>query len=153
MALSEQKVRGEKTDSNLVYVNGISMETGDYAFVPRPIEDIAEQVLARPGVNAFDRLRCDQRRSVPFDMDPNRLDQSGWGIVFHEAASHKTFDALETLIALRRKQAGERFKQLDFKNGEQARNWYTRHGIAPGLADPEIVPYFLLLIGSPELIP
>ena len=48
---------------------------------------------------------------------------------------------------------GERFKVLDYKKGEQARDWYARRGLAPGSIDPEIVPYYLLLIGPPDQIP
>ena len=33
------------------------------------------------------------------------------------------------------------------------RDWYARHGLSPGAIDPEIVPYYLLLIGPPDLIP
>src|SRR6185295_10118892 len=33
------------------------------------------------------------------------------------------------------------------------RDWYDRHGISAGSVDPEIVPYYLLLIGPPDLIP
>ena len=30
---------------------------------------------------------------------------------------------------------------------------YDRHGISAGNVDPEIVPYYLLLVGPPDLIP
>ncbi len=33
------------------------------------------------------------------------------------------------------------------------RDWYDRHGISAGNVDPEIVPYYLLLVGPPDLIP
>jgi hypothetical protein len=46
-----------------------------------------------------------------------------------------------------------RCKMLDFKRGEQTRRWYQRHQISPGNIDPEIVPYYLLLVGPPDLIP
>src|SRR5262249_43851696 len=47
----------------------------------------------------------------------------------------------------------QRFRELDYKKGEQIRDWYQRHGIFPGTLDPEIVPYYLLLIGPPTSIP
>ena len=50
-------------------------------------------------------------------------------------------------------QAGALFKQLDYKKGEQLRDWYHRHGISPGNLEPAIVPYYLLLVGPPTLIP
>jgi hypothetical protein len=42
---------------------------------------------------------------------------------------------------------------LDYKKGEQTRDWYQRHRVSAGNMDPEIVPYYLLLIGPPDVIP
>ena len=119
------------------------------------IDDIARQVSAHPGTDAFGNVHGDKPRSfaLPFDMDPKKLDSSGWGIMFHEETPQKVRDALEPLMALRRTQAPERFKVLDYKKGEQARDWYACRGLAPGSIDPEIVPYYLLLIGPPDQIP
>jgi hypothetical protein len=155
MATSEQKTGPTTADPNLLYVNGIDVDTGNYAFAPRSIDDIARQVSAHPGTDAFGNVHGDKPRSfaLPFDMDPKKLDSSGWGIMFHEETPQKVRDALEPLMALRRTQAPERFKVLDYKKGEQARDWYARRGLAPGSIDPEIVPYYLLLIGPPDQIP
>ena len=113
------------------------------------------RVLVRPGVATFDKLRGDKPRSfgLPFGMDTNKLAEAGWGIVFHEDTPHEIRTALDPLIELRRKQAAVRLKVLDYKKGEQARDWYQRHGISAGNIDPEIVPYYLLLVGPPDLIP
>ncbi len=147
--------RPAAADPDLVYVNGIDFETGDYAFIPRSIDEIAKGVLARPGVETFDKLRGDKPRSfgLPFEMDGSRLEQAGWGIVFHEDTPAEICRALDPLIGLRRKQAASRLKVLDYKKGEQARDWYQRHGTSAGNLDPEIVPYYLLLVGPPDLIP
>jgi hypothetical protein len=155
MAASEPSAGPKSPDPNLVYVNGIDFDTGEYAFKPRSIDDLAKQVLAHPGADRFGEMHGDKPRSfaLPFDMDPNKLDESGWGVIFHTDTPQKVRDALEPLIALRRTQAGERFKALDYKKGEQARDWYGRHGLSPGAIDPMIVPYYLLLVGPPELIP
>jgi hypothetical protein len=155
MAASQQNAGLQTADRDLVYVNGIDFNTGNYAFAPRSIDDIARQVFAHPGTEAFGNTRDGKPRSfaLPFDMDPKKLDESGWGVVFHEETPQKVRDALETLMALRRTQAGGRFKVLDYKKGEQARDWYARHGLAPGAIDPQIVPYYLLLIGPPDQIP
>ncbi len=142
-------------DPNLVYVNGIDFETGTYAFAPRSIDEIAKQVLARPGVESFDKLRGDKPRSfgLPFGMDTNKLEEAGWGIIFHEDTPQEVRKALDSLIEFRRRQAAQRLKVLDYKKGEQTRDWYQRHGISAGNLDPEIVPYYLLVVGPPDLIP
>lgn len=154
-AASEPNGDPKTADPNLIYVNGIDFDTGTYAFAPRPVEDIAKLVLEHPGAERFADVHGDKPRSfaLPFDTDPNKLDKSGWGVIFQADTPQKVRDALEPLIALRRTQAGERFKTLDYKKGEQARDWYDRHGITPGPIDPMIVPYYLLLVGPPEWIP
>ena len=152
------KTPGRKTipdDPRLVYVNGIDVETGNYAFPPRSVDDLAKQVLVRPGVTGFTQLHTETPRSfgVPFGMDPSKLEEAGWGVIFHEDTPHDIQDALDPLIKLREKQAAARFKVLDYKKGEQTRDWYQRHHISAGNIDPEIVPYYLLVIGQPDLIP
>ena len=142
-------------DKNLVYVNGIDLNTRTYAFAPRSIDDLARQVSARPGVGSFQQLHEHKPRSfaLPFGVDFNQLSQSGWGIIFHEQTPQDIRAALQPLMALRRTQAQKRYKELDYKKGEQVRDWYRRWGISPGNVDPEVVPYYLLLIGPPTWIP
>nr|WP_249812440.1 CHAT domain-containing protein [Bradyrhizobium sp. 146] len=155
MAASDPNAGSQTPDPNLVYVNGIDLDTGKYAFPPRSIGDLAKQVLANPGTDHFSDMHGDKPRSfaLPFNMDPNKLQESGWAIIFHTDTPQPIHDALEPLIALRRTQANGLFKELDYRKGEQARDWYARHGISPGNIDPPIVPYYLLLVGPPELIP
>lgn len=142
-------------DPDLVYVNGIDLDTGTYAFKPRSIDEVAKEVRIDPGVSAFHSVQDDHARSftLPFDMNPDKLEESGWGIVFHEDAPPPVRAALEPLMALRKTQAGGLFKVLDYKKGEQTRDWYARHALSPGAVDPALVPYFLLLVGPPDLIP
>src|SRR6516162_11342439 len=142
-------------DPNLIYVNGIDIETGNYAFAPRSIDDLAKQVLAQPGAAPFGVPHLETTRSfgVPFDIDPTKLEDAGWGIVFHEDAPQSLRDAVNTLVELRAKQAGDRLKVLDYKKGEQIRDWYRRHHVSAGNPDPEVLPYYLLLIAPPDLIP
>ena len=143
-----------KTDPSLIYVNGIDRETGHYSFAPRSIDDLAKQVLARPGVEQFSAIHAESPRSfgLPFGMDPTKLEEAGWGVVFHEDTDPKIRAALKPLIDLRGKQAGPRFKLLEYRKGEQTRDWCRRHRISPGNLDPEIVPYYLLLVGPPDLV-
>jgi hypothetical protein len=143
------------TDPSLVYVNGIDFNTGDYAFKPRSIDDLAKGVLAGPGVDSFSKRRGDKPRSfaLPFNMNPTKLAEAGWGVVFHEDTTPDVRQALNPLIEFRRTQAGKRLQVLDYRKGEQVRDWYQRLGISAGNLNPEKVPYYLLLIGPPNLIP
>lgn len=147
--------RPAPADHDMVYVNGIDATTGQYAVPPRSIDDVARSVLMRPGVGQFTVAHMDSPRSfgLTFAVDLTKLEQAGWGVVFHESTPDAVKAALAPLLALRRQQAGSLYQELDFKTGEQTRTWYQRHNISPGNVDPEIVPYYLLLIGPPDLIP
>ena len=139
---------------DLVYVNGIDPETGAYAVPPRSIEELAKAVRDRPGVETVTELHRNVTRfGLPFNVDFNKLEEAGWGIVFHEDTPQEVRAALAPLVAARRGQAKTLFKELDYKKGEQTRDWYQRQGISVGGMDPEIVPYYLLVVGPPDLIP
>jgi hypothetical protein len=142
-------------DPKLVYVNGIDAETGRYAIGPQTIEDVARRVLLRPDTGGFADLHADQPRSfsVAFGVDPTKIEEAGWAVVFHERTPPQERQALEPLLARRREQAGSLYKELDFESGEQTRKWYERHNISAGNMDPAIVPYYLLLVGPPDRIP
>jgi hypothetical protein len=144
-------------EKELVYVNGIDFDTGQYAVPPQPIDDLAERVFKRPGLETFSDLHAQQERSfaAPFGVDLEVLAQAGWGIVFHPDTSPDVHAALAPLIAHRSTHVSDAklVKELDYQKDEQTRDWYRRHQIAPGAIDPERVPYYLLLVGGPELIP
>jgi hypothetical protein len=141
---------------NLVFFNGIDAETGQYAIKPQTVDELAKLARANPQVAPMKDLRREtEMRSfgLPPGVDYEKLDEAGWGIILHENASPDVKAALAPLIDRRNKAAGALFKALDYKTGEQTRDWYRRQGITPGALDPEIVPYYLLIVGSPEDIP
>jgi hypothetical protein len=142
-------------DPNLVFVNGIDPETGNYAFPPRSIDDLAQAVRVDPAVGPYSRLvGSDLGISfrAPFGVALEDIKEAGWGIIFPEGTPQDVRDALTPLIKVRGNQSTF-VKELDYKTGEQIRDWYQRHGISPGNFDRELVPYYLLLVGSPTSIP
>lgn len=141
-------------ERDLVYVNGIDFETGQYAVPPQPVEDVARLIFKAPRVGTFDETRDGtQSFAAPFGIDFERPSEAGWGVVFHPQTPQDVRDALAPLIEHRRLQAAGSVQELEFRPGEQTREWYARHNVSPGTVDPSRVPYYLLLVGGPELIP
>lgn len=100
---------------------------------------------------------------VPW-VDPLKLDEAGWGVIFPadmaDARLAVIKAALQPLLDLRKGQAGGRYAIFEggkgFRPGEDARAFLGRFGADPSQpANPEEtgVPYYLLLVGSPEEIP
>ncbi|MGD9147500.1 MAG: hypothetical protein PVI80_18170, partial [Anaerolineae bacterium] len=103
-------------------------------------------------------------RAVVEGVDPTDLAQAGWGIIFaHEDPRAGTKvpaikEALQPLLDLRQSQAGAHFKVYEGEDGyrpnETASRFVARHGArVSDPADPQKVPYYLLILGSPEEIP
>jgi hypothetical protein len=95
-------------------------------------------------------------------LDPKDLAQAGWGLIFPASADvqHKEAikDALKPLLDLRREQAGDLFRIYEDSAGyrpkETASQFVSRYGArVSDPVDPRKVPYYLLVVGSPEEVP
>ena len=64
-------------------------------------------------------------------------------------------EALSPLIGHRSAKAGPRFMELTFRKSDRNRpqDFFDRYQIGHGYVDPDLVPYYLLVVGSPEEIP
>ena len=102
------------------------------------------------------------RRGLKEGLDPGRLDEAGWGVIFPRSGDSTALrEALAPLLDLRREQAGKKqerfFREFvgedGYRDGESKVEFLARHGVGPGPADPDKVPYYLLLVGDPEAIP
>jgi hypothetical protein len=103
-------------------------------------------------------------REVKEGVDPASLAQAGWGILFpyedprQPARVPAIKEALRPLLDLRRSQAGQYFRVYDgaegYRPNDTAARFVARHGTGVSdPANPEKVPYYLLIVGSPEEIP
>jgi len=146
---------GSEAD-DLVYFNGIDGQTGQYSVKPCTIDDLASVAKANPRTASIEAVRAAteiRAFGLPPGVDEDQLNTTGWGVIFHESASPDIRGALEPLLSLRRRQTGALFKTLDYKAGEQTRDWYARHLVAPSQVNPDAVPYYLLVVGPPDEIP
>jgi hypothetical protein len=141
-------------DPDKVYINGINPETGAYAVAPVSLDKMSKSIYAHPGGEKLPHNRGSHLRfAPPYDVKLEDVAQAGWGIVFAVDTPAFIREALEPLIAHRRGLVGGLFKQLEYRKGEQLPDWYRRNNISVGTLDQEVVPYYLLLVGSPEAIP
>jgi hypothetical protein len=157
-------------DERLLWFNGLDGRSGNYLLPPAPARNLADFALDAP----VDRARARElqawvargegkaRRGLKEGLDPGKLDEAGWGVIFARSADSAPLrEALAPLLDLRRAQAGKRrerfFREFvdegGYRAGESKIEFLARHGAGPGPADPEKVPYYLLLIGDPEAIP
>ncbi len=142
-----------------LYFNGIDGTTGSYDVPPMTGEALAAIIQGESPPENLGEL--DQKRDAAYPIkppnDPARLDEAGWAVVFPAAADAVVKEALWELLELRREQAGDRFKIYEgndgYRPGETKAEFLDRHGVGRGPADPEQMPYYVLLVGSPEQIP
>ncbi|MDQ1922304.1 C25 family cysteine peptidase [Massilia pseudoviolaceinigra] len=149
----------DESDAPLSF--GIHADTG------RPLGDASEgldatrmhaaEVKLRTLTEAMDR--SGDVFGVPSEIDPDNLAEAGWGIIFAAGADPTPYlDAMDELVALRRRQAGEYFRIFSgpdgYRPGETANQWLVRHGSAFTLIDPDSgVPYYLTIVGPPTDVP
>lgn len=145
--------------------NGIDGSTGAYLAPAADPQDLLALALRRHGA-AGSELRAlawgsQKVFGVRYGVDPLLLDSSGWGVLFAQGESDAVRAALQPLLDWRRDQANackEYFRVYAGEDGHRAgmtkAAFLAAHGSAPGQpADPQHVPYYLLLVGGPDRIP
>jgi hypothetical protein len=154
------------SDDQLVF-NGIDGASGEYLLPPMSAEEVSKIAQGEAPDEAqikelkFWYQRVRQAHLGPKEgVDPKRLDESGWGVVFAFEDKDKIpviTEALSELLDLRKQQAGDHYKQYTgpdaYRPDESKSAFLARHGMGPGPADPAKVPYYLLIVGDPETIP
>src|SRR5215216_7603942 len=94
-------------------------------------------------------------------VDPKDLAQTGWGAIFHEKENPEIREALRVLLEHRKLQASLQFEHLyrefsdglGFRDGESKEDFLAKNGATPGPVNPHRMPYYLLIVGEPNLIP
>lgn len=145
-----------------IIVNGVNGRTGEYLVRPLKYSQVAAFVKGEPMESGLVRLLRNLWHKIsqpslglPFGTDPADVRQAGWGVVFHQDESEAVKEALVPLIEHRQRQVGNDtiFKILTYRGDETRAEWLADHGVSAGNQEPSRVPYYLLLVGSPERIP
>lgn len=156
--------------ADLIYPNGIDALTGEAllpALSPQRLADLVQgQPLAAEELRELKRSKqswgeADGRRGTMAGVNPNNLAEAGWGVIFAEGDPQipAIREALGPLLRLRREQAGGLYRdgglspRFRYQSGDAKASWLSRNGGSPGVVDPKKVPYYLLIVGDPTLIP
>lgn len=99
-------------------------------------------------------------------VEPKNLNETGWGVIFPAGNDPKVLEirnALEPLLKLRQRQAleghGKEHYYREFIGDKGYSPGWTKiqfledNNASYGPADPENVPYYLLIVGDPDTIP
>lgn len=153
----------------LLAFNGLDGASGGYLLPALPAEQVARVAEGLPVDAAYreDAQRWHEHLSVGAfptreGVDPKDLAEAGWGVVFAHGADPAVREALAPLLEHRRAQATAleevRYREFvgpdAYRPGERKQEFLERHGAArAGPADPDRMPYYLLIVGDPERIP
>lgn len=157
----------DQATDDLFYFNGINGDTGAYNLPPMSVADLAGYITGEAGKDKPENLSelryryrstKEEHLGVKEGVDPKCLDQTGWGLILANDADPAILEALTPLLQLRKNQAGGHFRIYEgqtkgHRPDESKSAFLARHGAGPGPADPDKVPYYLLICGSPERIP
>jgi DNA/RNA endonuclease G (NUC1)/V8-like Glu-specific endopeptidase len=162
-------------DPQLLCFNGINGATGNYLLPPMGADAIAAIAMGEPLDARFKKdlaFWAERAATKTFGLaagiDEGNLADAGWGVIFRFDADPAIREALTPLLNLRKEQASKkkaaRYKEFtgsagyrpgENNRGESNREFLSRFGVeASQPADPDRgVPYYLLIVGSPEQIP
>jgi hypothetical protein len=161
-----------KIEEHRLYFNGVNGTRQTYEIPSMSMEDFAQIVFNQPFPANIDaekvyKTYLEQREFAPADdADPRSLEATGWGVILARDEDSAIFEALQPLLNLRQKQAkdnyyeyaGTKFRDERHRQGyipgEDKITFLQNRGAEPfGPADPDTVPYYLLIVGDPERIP
>ena len=158
------------TEQEQLFFNGINGATGE--FLLRPLTP--EQVSKMAQGEEFDPAHLSELQQkdlqvkgldpnfAPMEgVDPKNLAETGWGVIFAHNVAPEVKEALRELLDHRQQQATQKHEHYyqeysgtkAYRPGETKGDFLGRHGLGPGPANPDQMPYYLLIVGDPETIP
>ncbi|WP_138500247.1 C25 family cysteine peptidase [Nostoc sp. PA-18-2419] len=153
-----------------LYFNGIDGASGEYLLPPLTPEQVSKIAQGEE----FDPIELSELKSknsqvkkedtdfAPMEgVDPKNLAETGWGVIFAYNADPAIKEALKELLEHRQRQVTKNHENYykeyvgpkGYRPGESKNQFLSRHGVGPGPADPDKMPYYLLIVGDPETIP
>lgn len=142
--------------SDELFFNGLNAATGGYLTPPTSIERLVEEAIGE----RLDRGHTADLSEVGGDHlgvseDPRLLDKVGWAVITaqNDRDAAAALLQLQPLLDLRRELAGGLYRTFTYHAGENKNSFLSRYHKSSGPVSPEKVPYYLLIVGSPQAIP
>ncbi|CCQ67547.1 hypothetical protein CWATWH0402_765 [Crocosphaera watsonii WH 0402] len=153
-----------------LFFNGINGATGEFLLPPLTPEQVSKIAQGEEFDPAhLSELQNKDRQVQGLDanfapmegIDPKNLAETGWGVIFPHDIDPAILEALKELLEHRQQQATQNHEHYyqeyrgvkGYRPGETKSKFLARHGVGPGPADPDKMPYYLLIVGDPETIP
>lgn len=156
-------------NNDYLVFNGVNAATGTYLLPPLPASVIASRVKGLPvDKDLLRELQHRRRRETEVTLapmegiDPNQLEEAGWGVIFAYGVDPAIPDALRELLNHRQqlatRRSSRRYQEFlnaqAYRPGESTRQFLARNGAGgAGAVNPDKMPYYLLIVGDPETIP
>jgi hypothetical protein len=149
-------------DDARLHLNGIDALTGLLAVPPMTEAEAAQRAAGGPppaeDVGILRRLWEALKRpfhGLPDDVEATDLTASGWAVVLPTETPDEVRQAIERLVAHRRDHTrvpANRCRIVAYRPGQSLGDWLR--GLGAHLADvePTRLPYYVSLVGGPELI-
>ena len=162
--------------------NGLNGATGNYLIPATTVQQVSQiaraEVVDESHIFELERKLEEglSEKGLTRGKNPLTLDEAGWGVIFarnykHEETTRLTAEkireALSPLLERRKAQSTEKNEKYyrefigkkkpnhAFRIGESKRIFLSDRGVpnSIGVADPDYLPYYLLIVGDPETIP
>lgn len=149
-----------RSTRRMLHCLGLDGESGKPLLPSMTADELmARAQQSRPGegetreMKRWLQLRGESHYGPAAGVDAEDLASAGWGVVFGPGTDSAVREALGPLLALRKEQAGRLYREYELQAGETKSAFLARFGAGFGPADPETVPYYLMLVGDPVAIP
>lgn len=153
-----EHLRSPGFDPN-AYTNGVDFQSGSRLPQVRELMELRPQSGSfLPGPGLIDKFLWwvrfhalgDPLRLPIYSVDPENLAEAGWAVAFGPNVSNEVKEALDPLLRLRQEQAGERYRRIDLLPGWTSQDFRAKFELGFGPAEPDVMPYYLLLVGAPS---